>query len=128
MTRRTGILVVEDDPAVLRMLGLALSAHGFDVWLAASGRAAVGLYETHHDGIGLVLLDVQMDGLDGPQTLAALRGLDPNVRCCFMSGHTGRYTVEDLLRLGAAYVVEKPFPSLRRLADLLRDAAGAAEH
>jgi hypothetical protein len=41
-----------------------------------------------------------------------------------MSGHTGRYTTEELLALGAACVLEKPFRSLSDLAGLLRETAG----
>jgi len=56
-----------------------------------------------------VLLDVRMPEMDGPQTLAALRSINPEVRCCFMSGHTGDYSAEQLLELGASHVFQKPF-------------------
>ena len=98
------ILVVEDEPWVLRMLDVALRQDGFAVRLAGSGTEAIDVYRRHRRAISLVLLDVQMPGLDGPRTLAALRKLDPHVRSCFMSGHAGMYSTEDLLALGAARV------------------------
>jgi CheY-like chemotaxis protein len=115
------ILVVEDEAGVRTMLDLALRHYGFAVRLASSSQEAVELYERHHRGIAVVLLDVQMDGLDGPATLAALKKIDPDVRCCFMSGHTGKYSTEELLRMGGSHVLPKPFVSLSLLSRLLWD-------
>jgi CheY-like chemotaxis protein len=61
-----------------------------------------------------------MPGMDGPQTLAALRGIDPSVRAVFVTGHAGDYTREDLLGLGAEAVFDKPFTSLAGLAEAVR--------
>ena len=122
MTHRH-ILVVDNDPGILGMLGLALGTHGFVVTTASSGPEAVRTYERERGRIGLVLLDVRMPGMDGPQTLAALRGVDPSVRCCFMTTGTGDYSREDLLGMGAAEVFEKPFG----LADLARRLGGVAD-
>ena len=113
------ILVVEDEPAVLKMLGAALRHHGFAVLPASGGAEAVELYRQHRDAIDLVLTDVQMGGLDGPQTVAALREVNPDVRFCFMSGHTGRYTARELLGMGAVHLFEKPFLSLAEVARVL---------
>jgi two-component system OmpR family response regulator len=117
------VLVVDDEPAILRMLDLVLQQRGFDVTTAAGGAEAVELYRRRPGVFALVLLDVQMPDPDGPETLAALRTIDPHVRCCFMSGYTGEYSVEQLLALGAAHVFEKPLPGLAELAEKLRDVA-----
>ncbi len=124
----TKVLVVDDEPAVLAVLGVALRQYGFAVHLANGCAEAVAFYEHRGESIVVVLLDVRMPGKDGPQTLAALRERDPAVRCCFMSGDTGKYSVADLLALGATHVFEKPFRSLVHLAQTLRQAAelGAA--
>jgi CheY-like chemotaxis protein len=50
-----------------------------------------------------------MPGWDGPQTLAAIRTINPDVRFCFMTGHAGDYSEEQLLALGASCVLQKPF-------------------
>src|SRR5690349_11978266 len=79
--RRHGVLVVDDQEGVRGVLGAMLRQEGFAVWLAADGWEAIDLYRSRRAAIDLVLLDVRMPGLDGPATLAALRGLDPRVRC-----------------------------------------------
>jgi CheY-like chemotaxis protein len=119
----TGILVVDDEAAVRALLAAALRQLGFPVWLAANGHEAIELYRKHGPEIGVVLLDVRMPGLDGPQTLMVLQQLSAQVRCCFMTGDTGCYTEEELLRLGAVGVLSKPFSLagiLRVLEQLLR--------
>ena len=120
------VCVVDDEPAVRQALTLALRHFGLTVWEAGGGEEAVRLYRRHRDAIAAVLLDVRMPGLDGPQTLALLRREDPAVRVVFMTGNTGDYAAEELLGLGAAAVLEKPFGSLPELARLLRQVTGRA--
>ena len=119
-----GVLVVEDHADLRQLLGVALPQFGLPVWLAGGGREAVRLYREHRPEIGVVLLDVRMPDLDGPETLAALRELDPAVRVVFMTGFSGPYSLEELLALGAR-VVEKPFLGLEELARTLREVAQA---
>jgi two-component system OmpR family response regulator len=113
------VLVVDDDDEVRRVVCLLLRHHGLAVREASGGREAVDAYRAHRDSIGVVLLDVQMPGLDGPGTLALLNDVDPNVRCCFLTGGSGDYTADDLLALGALHVFRKPVPSYAELARTL---------
>jgi two-component system OmpR family response regulator len=107
--RNPGILIVDDMEFILRLLKFELEPRGFNVWLAVDGDDALDLYRRNGAEIDLVLLDVQMPGLDGPHTLAILQRFDPDVRACFMTGNSGTYTEEDLLERGAACVFNKPF-------------------
>jgi CheY-like chemotaxis protein len=106
---RPGVLVADDMGLILTLLKFALEAHGFDVWLAVDGDDALDLYRRNRAEIDLVVLDVQMPGLDGPHTLSAIRRLAPDVLACFMTGDPGPYTRDDLLSCGAARVFDKPF-------------------
>jgi CheY-like chemotaxis protein len=123
--RPPGILVVDDDAATRDLVGVALRQDGFDVWPAADGLEALQHYWRHRAAIDVVLLDVRMPGLDGPQTLAALREMNPHLRCCFMTADAGQYTEEALLACGAAALLHKPF-RLPEAARLLRQMADAA--
>ena len=120
---KPGILIVDDDQSVTAMLALGLALHGFTVWSANSSEAALALYQKHRQDIAIVILDVQMPDRDGPQTLAALQALNPEIRCCMMSGNTGQYTGEQLRNLGTAWIFEKPFgPS--HVVQVLRQLLG----
>jgi DNA-binding response OmpR family regulator len=119
----TSVLVVEEEHAIRAVRGAALRLEGFDVRLAAGGAEGVTLYRDRP--AGLVLLDVQMPGLDGPDTLATLRTLDPAVRCCFMTGHADPRLAARLLALGAFHVLHKPF-RLDELVAAVRWLLGAA--
>jgi CheY-like chemotaxis protein len=116
--RQPGILVVDDDDCIRKLLGFALPPHGFRAWVACGGEEALRLYQAHAAQIDAALIDIRMPGLDGPAVLAALRAVAPALPCCFMTGFAGAYATEDLLALGAAYVFVKPF-NLDELAAVL---------
>jgi len=118
-SEKPGILVVDDDHFVRAMVQMGLEQDGFEVWSTGSGQGAIDLYRNHKEHIAVVLLDVCMPGLDGPATLDRLRDLNCEIVACFMSGNTGIYEPEDLLRRGAARVIAKPF-RLDDLANTLR--------
>ena len=113
-----GILVVDDEPAVLAVVEAGLRNEGCKVWLASHGHQALELYRRRRDEIGAVLLDVHMPGIDGPHTLLALQDMAPAIRCCFMSGNLWPYSEEGLLQMGAVRVFRKPF-SLTDVLDTL---------
>lgn len=114
--RCPGILVLDDEELVRSLLRTSLQGSGFKVWLAATGREAIKLYREHLAAIDLVLLDVQMPDLDGPDTLVALRAINPQVKCCFLTGDMGNYSERQLRRMGARRVFTKPV----RLTRLVR--------
>jgi CheY-like chemotaxis protein len=113
------VLAVDDSQLMRIMLRRALERAGFRVVLATSGHEAIEVYRQYSSSIGAVLLDVQMPDMDGPETLAALREMDPGLRVCFVGGDTGEYPPEDLIRRGADAVFFKPF-RLVDLADVVR--------
>ena len=108
-SRPFGVLVVDDEDGVRRLIAVGMRRRGFAVWPAADEREALELFRVHGAVIDVVLMDVRMPGHDGPQVLAALRERHPQVRCCFMTGDPGEYTEDGLRELGALTVVHKPF-------------------
>jgi hypothetical protein len=78
--------------------GVSCTQHGFGVRLAADGREAAELYRKHRPDIGLVLLDTR---LGDPETLAALRDVDPQVRSCLLDRDAeAAQALRDLMRRG----------------------------
>jgi anti-anti-sigma factor len=118
----SGVLVVDDELAVRSLVETGLRNRGIQVWAAAGGPQAVALYRRHPGAITLVLLDVIMTGMDGPQTLAALQKVRPTVRCCFMTSSPARYSAEALSQMGAVRVFQKPF-ALAELIEALHELA-----
>lgn len=104
--RRPVVLLVEPGAEERARLARELSCGGLTVWLAGSGREALITCRRHRGAIDLVLLPVSMPGLDGPQTLASLREVAPQLRAVFV-GDRGEHTREELLGMGAASVLER---------------------
>ena len=95
------------------------------MWNAPNGESAVKVYRRFYASIRAVLLDVRLPGgRSGPTTLAALRQVNPAVRCCLVTDGAGGPDAGQLLRLGAVEVLHKPFEFSKLLRALLRLAAG----
>lgn len=101
------VLVVDDDPLVRRTVAAVLERLGCRVTEAADAAEAVAA--ASRTRFALVVLDVQMPGLDGPATLTALRWYAPGLRCCYLSGNPGGHTREALLGAGGGdWFLPKP--------------------
>jgi DNA-binding response OmpR family regulator len=116
------VLIVDDDPTVRAVVEMALRQQGFDTRAAATGREAVAIYQKQ-PGIDLVLIDARMPGLNGLQTLAALREMNARLRCCFVSGDTGENEQRELLKMGVAHIFQKPF-KIAELVETVRALLG----
>jgi CheY-like chemotaxis protein len=110
---------VDDEPGIRQLLEFWFGQQGIPAWSAGSGPRAVEEYRSRQDQVGLVLLNVTMPGLDGPQTLEQLRALNPQVRFAFTTGG-GSYTEQELNGLGPLRILKKPF-SFGELEGLLRE-------
>ncbi len=117
--RAPGALLIEDDPIMLKAMEHGLRKRGFTVWTALEGKEAVDLYRRFEGQIDIVLSDVQMPGMNGPETLTALRQWNPFICFCFMTGDIRRSTSQRLLDSGALRVFTKPFPSVASVAEEL---------
>ena len=87
-SRGCTVLVVEDDPSLRETFALTLKVCDFSVLTAEDGAAALALFEQHRDDIGCVLCDVIMPGMNGWETLTALRRLAPDLPVILISGYS----------------------------------------
>jgi len=106
---KPGVLLVDDDRLVRLMVSRWLAQKGFRVWSAADGYEAIRMFWDQRDHISVVLLEVRLPGLDGPETLEALRTINPDVAACFMSADGGLDAAGEPLTCDAALVLTKPF-------------------
>jgi len=115
------ILVVDDDPDILRLASLSLArVGGYEVEALGSGAEAVEAVRTQRPDV--IILDVQMDGLDGLQTLELLRAQPRlnDVPVLFLTADSGRHSEGELIAAGAAGVLGKPFDPMT-LPQAMRD-------
>lgn len=104
------VLCVEDDPDIRMIIEFSLATvGGLEVCLCPGGQLA--LQQAPVFLPDLVLLDVMMPGLNGPETLVALRKLPcmQGVPIVFMTAKAMPDEVEELLQYGATGVIVKPF-------------------
>ncbi len=121
MAELTRIMYVDDEPDIRAIVEMALEmVGGFSVTLCNSGQEA--LERVQEAGPELVLLDVMMPEMDGPQTLAALRRMPAAAALpvVFMTAKVQPAEVARLRGLGAADVIAKPFDPLA-LSDQVRE-------
>lgn len=117
------VLVVDDDDTLRMVLARELRKRGFNVYSTGSGAEAVETYRRLGGRIDLALLDVNMPGMTGPDVLAALRTIDPLVRCCFMTADARTETRSALRKAGGRDVLAKPFASLAEACETLKRLA-----
>ena len=119
------LVVVDDDPAVRRVLVSILVADGHRVIAAENGREALELVNKHEEPVDLLITDLVMPGLSGPELSAAIRVSQPGVKTLFVTGFPG-----DLLKGSNASdekcVLSKPFSrtGLLRKVNALLESAG----
>jgi two-component system, OmpR family, KDP operon response regulator KdpE len=109
------ILVVDDDPQILRALRINLVARQYDVVTAASGVEALEAAETAHPD--LVILDLGLPDLDGAEVIHRLRSWT-RVPIIVLSGRKDSRDKVDALDAGADDYVTKPFSIDELLARL----------
>jgi len=103
------ILLVDDEPHIRKFIGLLLKQLGSPTIIeAGNGREALALYPQERPD--LVLLDVNMPGLDGLATLQKLRELDPDVVVIMLTSLASRQVVEGAADLGACLYIRKDTP------------------
>jgi DNA-binding response OmpR family regulator len=109
MDTQACILVVDDSPAILTMLGKILEAEGYRIILADTGESA--LLAAEAQAPDLILLDIQLPGIDGLETCRRLKAnLDTSqIPVILMSGSSGTEQWLAGLRAGATDFVGKPF-------------------
>jgi two-component system cell cycle sensor histidine kinase/response regulator CckA len=106
------ILVVDDDSDVRRLMATLLRKGGFGVLSAGSGAEAIRLFNEHGASIRLLLTDVVMPEMSGPELVAHLLTLRPKLPVLYVSGYFTGYEEA----MGGAHCVSKPFSAVELMS------------
>ena len=119
------ILLVEDEPSILRMTRMMLERKGYSVLPAATPAEAIDLAKTHAYKIHLLMTDVVMPEMNGRDLAGQITAFYPGIRLLFMSGYTANVIAhQGVLDDGVAFI-QKPF-SMADLAEKVREVLDMA--
>lgn len=107
--RGAHILVADDEPAVLSMVADSLRHLGYRVTECSTGVRALQVYRERWREIDLVILDWMMPEMRGPETLAAMRHVNPHVKAIMASGVAAEMHSQEAVARLAAQLIQKPF-------------------
>jgi PAS domain S-box-containing protein len=100
------ILLIDDEPDILRVLGISLKADGYEVIPALNG--SEGLEAFSREKPSIVITDVKMPGMDGIQVLKKIKELDPDTEVIIITGHGDIDNAIESLKYGASDFISKP--------------------
>jgi DNA-binding NtrC family response regulator len=123
-SQRPRLLVVDDDRAILTLIGTIALGEGFDVSTTVNGDDA--MKQLRHRPADLVLLDLRMPGVTGLDVLRAIRDISPRRKVVLMSGYATIDSAVEAVKLGAIDYLTKPF-DMQRLRLLLSSIREDAE-
>jgi two-component system, cell cycle sensor histidine kinase and response regulator CckA len=109
MAEPTLILVVEDEPTMLRLVQEALVDAGHKVIAATNGAAGLKAFQTNSAEIKLVITDLMMPKLNGVEMARMIRRESPTVPILFISGYADDLVFEDEVMKGPTMFMPKPF-------------------
>jgi hypothetical protein len=116
------VLLVEDEPALRRLVVTMLEDQGYTVLQAGNGHDAIAVADRHRGDIDLLLTDIVMPRLSGPELAAQLRGLRPGLEVLFMSGYNDSRLLSRGVEESQVNLLVKPFTPdqlVARVAELL---------
>ncbi len=102
------MLVVEDAQSLRELICEALTKFGGTVLSARDGQEALRIIKTRQTAIDLLLTDVVMPGMTGPDLAKEVRSLWPGSKTLYMTGYSGEFLRADMLIPGVS-LIHKPF-------------------
>ncbi len=119
------VLLVEDEAAVREIAKLGLQIQGYQLLEAASSEEALKILATHDSPVDLIITDVIMPGISGPELAKQVHARWPNTKLLFASGYTRDAVVRHGILEGEVAFIQKPYTpfSLMRKARAVLDGA-----
>ncbi len=121
------VLLVDDEAPFVNTMSKRLTKRELDVVTAFAGAEALEKLE-QHSGIDVVILDVKMPGMDGLQTLQAIKDKFPLVEVIMLTGHTTVQSAIDGMKFGAFDYLMKPCEMDVLMSKILEAKAKKVKH
>ena len=115
------ILIIEDEPAIRRVLSKILSEENESYLVEEAEDGLIGMEKIKNNDYDLILCDIKMPKMDGVEVLEAAKKIKPEIPMVMISGHGDMETAINTMRMGAFDYISKP-PDLNRLLNTVRNA------
>ncbi len=119
------VLLVEDEELILVLLKRTLETHGYRVLAAGNGVEALRLASRHRSAIHLLVTDVVMPQMNGPELVRRIRPLRPNLAVLFMSGYNEAMVANQSQLDPDQYFLQKPI-DIKTFVDKVRSILDAS--
>jgi PAS domain S-box-containing protein len=100
------LLLIDDEPDILRVLSMSLKADGYDVVSAQNGPEGIAAFEKEKPDI--VITDIKMPGMDGIEVLKKIKDLNTDTEVIIITGHGDIENAIEALKHGASDFINKP--------------------
>lgn len=122
------VLVIDDEVVLVELAKQFLTLAGFTVTGFSDPESALVWYQTAHQVVDMVILDMKMPRLDGSSAFRRIREIDPGARVVIMSGYSHDSAAQMLLDAGALHFFEKPLRYPELVNWITQAIGGPREH
>jgi len=104
-----GVLVIDDESAILELTRDILSEYNYQVFTASTGEEGLNILNKYKNDIDIILLDIMMPGMGGKETLFKIKREYPDIPILLVTGFAADKVAQELLKKGAASILLKPY-------------------
>jgi CheY-like chemotaxis protein len=114
------LLIIEDEPALMRACEAMLTDLGHRVWCAPNANSGINQLQANQEKIDLVLMDLILPDMGAMTLFKALREIRPNLRVVLCSGYSIDGPAQAIIDAGALSFLQKPYSTKALIASLTR--------
>lgn len=107
--KQIGVLVIDDESAILELTRDILTEYNYQVFTASTGEEGIKILNEHKNDIHIILLDIMMPGMGGKETLFKIKREYPDIPILLVTGFAADKLAQELLKKGAAGILLKPY-------------------
>ncbi len=118
------VLVADDEPAMVAIIGSVIARHGFKSIAARDGIEALALFREHGSEIGLIITDIVMPGMNGIEFVEKVQAEYPDMPVLLVSGYSDQFVKAESHNLRNWSLLQKPFKSAQLGAQIIAAMSG----